>query len=779
MSHIVLTPDRRRSRRTGLLAAAAAAAAATLFALAPVTALAGGGGARERLASFVPSDAYVFAAFEGFAACDEAARTLDLHNLWAEPETQAFVGDAINMLRGHLSQLESGDGVPVGELRSMLSGPIAFAAGDLTLVDPPGMGRGGPPIVPMPGMLLALEAGQNRQKIADHVERLLGMAGGEVVRGSFDYKGRRIEKISPPGSRFLSICWTWVDDVLLVGLNKYFLERAIDCHEASGRGSLAQDAGFRRACGKVAGADVVQLYVNVNGFRSKLGPLMPPEFLDLAGLFGVSSVNGLYVALKTEGSIGKEVIYLDAPGEKTGLLKILAPGASPMKALEYAPRDTAYFLSLKIDPVGAFREAEKLAGAVEPGAVGEIRQGLARANQELGFDILGDFAASLGGEISLFAWTPAGGAPLPSFALLVGLEDRRKFESCLETILAKAGSGLEKKSLPFEGTEIRYFQIPGVPVVPSYMATDDGLLVASAPNIVKELVQRRKRGDETLARNPEFVAARKAMVGGASLFEYLDVRPFVGMVYGMASMALPGLSQQMQGIPIDFALLPTTDTITRHLSPTLGGYVADKDGLLLESRGPLATGALLALVATATRALEKVRIGPETIRQMRSERRTEVVAAPVPVRPSPNDGGGGGGGGGGGDPLQAFAEAQRHFQSGNYAQAIERYDVALRHDPENGTAAFNRAFALHGIGRHTEAIEGFRQAVELGQSPSICEYNIACGYAKMAQLDPAFEHLEKALKLGFERTSLLESDSDLDNLRTDPRFEKIKKSRSQ
>jgi len=49
-------------------------------------------------------------------------------------------------------------------------------------------------------------------------------------------------------------------------------------------------------------------------------------------------------------------------------------------------------------------------------------------------------------------------------------------------------------------------------------------------------------------------------------------------------------------------------------------------------------------------------------------------------------------------------------------------------------------------------------------------YNLACSYSLMGQKDKAFDYLSKALEAGFDESSTMRHDDDLDNLRDDPRF---------
>ena len=53
-------------------------------------------------------------------------------------------------------------------------------------------------------------------------------------------------------------------------------------------------------------------------------------------------------------------------------------------------------------------------------------------------------------------------------------------------------------------------------------------------------------------------------------------------------------------------------------------------------------------------------------------------------------------------------------------------------------------------------------------------YNLACSYAQMQKLDEAIEWLEKAEAAGMEVGNHAMGDSDLDPLRRDPRFKKMR-----
>jgi Flp pilus assembly protein TadD len=115
----------------------------------------------------------------------------------------------------------------------------------------------------------------------------------------------------------------------------------------------------------------------------------------------------------------------------------------------------------------------------------------------------------------------------------------------------------------------------------------------------------------------------------------------------------------------------------------------------------------------------------------------------------------------------------RDYSKRRWAPAIKIYEGFVRTEPSNGRAWFNLGYALHYSHEHARAIAAFEHALELGYRKPTTTYNIACAHAMLNQRDSALVWLERAIKAGFESYGQLSSDDDLDNLRSDPRFERI------
>ena len=92
---------------------------------------------------------------------------------------------------------------------------------------------------------------------------------------------------------------------------------------------------------------------------------------------------------------------------------------------------------------------------------------------------------------------------------------------------------------------------------------------------------------------------------------------------------------------------------------------------------------------------------------------------------------------------------------------------------QDGPYWFNRGYALHQSDHYVEAIEAFSHSIGLGYRQPTAIYNVACGYALLNDKENALFWLERAFTSGFDRADLLKSDSDLDALRSDPRFKDL------
>ena len=93
---------------------------------------------------------------------------------------------------------------------------------------------------------------------------------------------------------------------------------------------------------------------------------------------------------------------------------------------------------------------------------------------------------------------------------------------------------------------------------------------------------------------------------------------------------------------------------------------------------------------------------------------------------------------------------------------------------------FTDALRVHGNnlsakGQYARALQVDRRLVRLLPDRAVPWYNLACSYAVLGMVDPAFSALQRALELGYRHIDHLRRDPDLKTLRHDPRFARLLK----
>ena len=77
-------------------------------------------------------------------------------------------------------------------------------------------------------------------------------------------------------------------------------------------------------------------------------------------------------------------------------------------------------------------------------------------------------------------------------------------------------------------------------------------------------------------------------------------------------------------------------------------------------------------------------------------------------------------------------------------------------------------------GRYTDGLKVDERLVQLKPDDSDVHSNLACSYSLTKRTDLAAEALERALALGYRDFKALAADPDLENLRSDPIYRKIR-----
>lgn len=114
--------------------------------------------------------------------------------------------------------------------------------------------------------------------------------------------------------------------------------------------------------------------------------------------------------------------------------------------------------------------------------------------------------------------------------------------------------------------------------------------------------------------------------------------------------------------------------------------------------------------------------------------------------------------------------------NGNVAKESEPAQatfLAANGPDDDGRDDFNAGKDLLADGQFDEAITKFKSAAKSNSYSALATYNMGCCYALKGDRDRAFEYLDGAIKLGFLDAEKLQTDENLNSIRSDTRFQAL------
>jgi tetratricopeptide (TPR) repeat protein len=121
--------------------------------------------------------------------------------------------------------------------------------------------------------------------------------------------------------------------------------------------------------------------------------------------------------------------------------------------------------------------------------------------------------------------------------------------------------------------------------------------------------------------------------------------------------------------------------------------------------------------------------------------------------------------------AQAYASlGRKHDEMKARLSSLELIERHLEMNPHDTRALYIGANQLSNVGEQEKGLEMAERALGQDENEPIVLYNVACFFAMQGNLDRALELLTGAIEGGWGDRAWLETDSDLDALRSDDRF---------
>lgn len=118
-------------------------------------------------------------------------------------------------------------------------------------------------------------------------------------------------------------------------------------------------------------------------------------------------------------------------------------------------------------------------------------------------------------------------------------------------------------------------------------------------------------------------------------------------------------------------------------------------------------------------------------------------------------------------------EARGHFREQRYDQALPLLESVTAENPADGLAWEALGHCYLALGRYPESIAAFMTCLDLGYRALSSMYNLACVHARSGDHETALRWLASAYRAGYIDDAHVRTDTDLDPLRSDPRFQEL------
>ena len=403
----------------------------------------------------------------------------------------------------------------------------------------------------------------------------------------------------------LSLSCGLVDNFLIVSLREVPIRRMIDLYQGKSDASLAKDSNFSHIIGQLEGSpgdnitNFQTIYYLDLMFLPELVELIYPKFRGEIGeetqpladeaikwLDLVQSV-GSVTNLTKDGMVSRSYIELNPNATANNFRDMLLAEPTPHDSIKFATTDAISYSSFNmVDLPKLWRMAMDFVESMPPEMSGEVLGGLQQVETMINLDIEEGLFSWMGNEIALVQTevtmlSPGvGGDTTPQFLLSIQTTDSAKAAKNLEQL---TDSVAEWEIVDHAGSQIRTAALPRAPYQPSYVVTEQYVLISSRLADLKLALDCARGTVNNLSTETQFKELRGLAPEGVNYIAYANLARLleqtVDTVVEQTPAILESMVSEMESELIQ-SMLPSTIDFVREIAKTLGGQIqyTVKDG---------------------------------------------------------------------------------------------------------------------------------------------------------------------------------------------------------
>jgi len=553
----------------------------------------------------IPEDALAVVLVRNCTELGEKYKAHSAYKLWQEPSVQRFLEKPLDRLNEEIGKAEGKAGVTKDQVLGLFKGQLGF----FVVADPPGEG----------GTVFMIEVGDQGEEAQRIVEAFVSAVGREAPNLQLrtveeEFEGVGLSIVMKANEEDPVLVYAVVDDVLLLGGPAAVVKRAVTGLRNPPPRSIAAGQVYGDALERVGrDADVIA-FVNIQRIIDLVTSMRPEGAQGMERTLGALGVDGLVSAsmgihVTREEAVSR--LFLKIAGRPRGIVKMIVPEPGPLHGGADVPADAAGFMATRFDFAGNWDEFEKILQALNPMMLQQLKQQELALTQQIGepFSIRNDIVAVFGPGVSFYQKfeKPFNLSTSQRVVIAVDISGKTAFDNLLNK-LRKVAPMVFAMMQPqdYMGRQIYVFTpprppnapppAPGQMPVPAFAATDNSFVFSNNVETLKAHLRLLGKDGETMAGQQAFQEAlRKLPADRRVMISHSNPKPQVEMLLSamggpqgeMFLGALRGNPQIAEFLDLfDFALLPPSEDVTKHLVSSTSCAVRLPDGILLVGRSP-------------------------------------------------------------------------------------------------------------------------------------------------------------------------------------------------
>lgn len=559
--------------------------------------------------TLVPEDTIGYATLKSVPAFKEKLKTHPARDIWMEPTVQKFFEKAVARLEQEVQKAEGKAGVTLSEALGLFSGQVAVAVstddqvGDFEVLVLAEVGDKGERAKQIIATLIA--AATKPAPAAEGAQPPPPVKTAEITIEGTKFVGILAENDTPDAP---SAAYGVVNGVLIFGHPVAAIKRTVIFLKAPPATSLATTPAYKASLATINPASEIQGYINVARIVRIANMRFGPEVAQNMNVLGLNGLVSLAAAVEMGKDADTTRIFLQVAGVPSGIVKILMPAAGPLHTGVGMPGDSASMFSARFQPAVIWDEVEKMLGALAPQVLAAVNAQINQAAQTSGqpINLRNDILAAFGPRVAMYS----------RFEKPYTLEDSQQMVFIVDIASKQAFQNAYDKALKIVPQLAAFLQVrdymgyqvymiagpaagnaPGDKPKPAFAVTEKELVFSPRADMVEAHLRRAAVGGPSLLEKTEFQDGLKALpTEGRVAVTYSDPRPQTEFfmtalregqfaMFGAMAAQMPALAEILS--LFDLQLLPPTEDVVKHLSPTTAVAQVRQDGLLVTSRMPI------------------------------------------------------------------------------------------------------------------------------------------------------------------------------------------------